>query len=70
LIIKGKKYGIQIFIVPLRDLKTEAAFPGVVLGDIGPKIGYVIIFLFNDSILNGLGSDKYELTDYWLAGLF
>jgi acyl-CoA oxidase len=43
LIIKGKNYGLQGFIVPIRDLKTHKPLPGVTVGDIGPKFGYEMI---------------------------
>ena len=39
LIMKGKKHGVQAFIVPIRD-KDFKTLPGVEAGDIGPKIGY------------------------------
>lgn len=39
LIIKNKKYGLHAFLVPIRD-KNHNAFPGVEVGDIGPKYGY------------------------------
>ena len=43
----GKKcYGIHAFIVPLRDKKTHKLFPGVLVGDCGPKNG-------NNEIDNG-----------------
>ncbi|KAG0265945.1 hypothetical protein DFQ27_000253 [Actinomortierella ambigua] len=37
LIIDGKNYGAHGFIVPLRSLKDHKPFPGVKVGDIGPK---------------------------------
>lgn len=40
LIIDNKSYGIQTFIVPLRDPITFKTLPGISAGDIGPKIGY------------------------------
>jgi len=40
LIIEGKKYGVQTFIVQIRDLDTHKPLPGVTVGDIGPKFGY------------------------------
>lgn len=40
LIIDGKNYGVQIFIVPIRDVKTHAVLPNLIIGDIGAKIGY------------------------------
>ncbi|KAJ3044215.1 fatty-acyl coenzyme A oxidase [Rhizophlyctis rosea] len=39
LIVKGKKYGVKTFIVPLRDPQTFELKPGVVIGDIGAKMG-------------------------------
>lgn len=38
LIVKGKDYGVKTFIVPLRDSNHEL-MPGVVVGDIGAKMG-------------------------------
>jgi acyl-CoA oxidase len=43
LIVKGKSYGLQGFIVPIRDIKTHEVLPGVELGDIGPKFGFDMI---------------------------
>lgn len=40
LIIDGKNFGIQTFIVPIRDTKTYEPFPGITVGEIGPKHGY------------------------------
>lgn len=40
LIIGGKNLGIQTFIVPLREVKTHKPFPGILVGEIGPKLGY------------------------------
>lgn len=39
LIIKGKRYGIHTFLVPIRD-KNHKLYPGIQAGDIGPKIGF------------------------------
>lgn len=39
LVIKGKRYGIHPFVVPLRDRKTMKAFSGVLVGDCGSKFG-------------------------------
>ncbi|KAG0306588.1 fatty-acyl coenzyme A oxidase [Dissophora globulifera] len=36
-LIDGKDYGVNWFIVPLRDCKTGRLFPGVVCGDVGQK---------------------------------
>ena len=43
---KGSCYGVHAFLVPIRDKGDHMPFPGVVLGDTGPKVG-------NDSIDNG-----------------
>ena len=39
LIIKGKDYGVKTFVVPLRNTKTFQLETGVVIGDIGAKMG-------------------------------
>jgi acyl-CoA oxidase len=39
LIIKGKKYGVHSFLVPVRD-KNHRPFKGIEVGDIGPKPFY------------------------------
>ncbi|KAF9999663.1 acyl-Coenzyme A oxidase [Entomortierella chlamydospora] len=36
-LIDGKDYGLNWFIVPLRDRRTGRLFPGVVCGDVGQK---------------------------------
>ncbi|KAL4448667.1 hypothetical protein ABPG74_012756 [Tetrahymena malaccensis] len=38
--IKGKKHGVHPILVQIRDLKTHQPLPGIVVGDIGPKVGY------------------------------
>lgn len=35
----GDCHGLNAFVVPLRDGKTMSAFPGVIVGDLGEKIG-------------------------------
>ena len=40
LIIDNKKYGVQTFIVQIRDMQTHQPLPGITVGDIGPKFGY------------------------------
>ncbi|KAF9349411.1 acyl-coenzyme A oxidase [Mortierella sp. AD094] len=37
LLIDGKDYGAHVFVVPLRSLEDHKTFPGVEIGDIGPK---------------------------------
>jgi acyl-CoA oxidase len=39
LIIKGKNHGVHAFLVPIRD-KNHKPFPGLEVGDIGPKMGF------------------------------
>ncbi|KAJ1109996.1 hypothetical protein NDU88_007351 [Pleurodeles waltl] len=40
LIIKDKAYGMHAFIVPIRSLKDHSPLPGIVVGDIGPKMAF------------------------------
>ena len=42
LLIKGKGYGVQAFLVPIRDINTHEPLPGVEVGDIGPKYGFAV----------------------------
>ena len=39
-IANGKDYGVQSFVVPIRDMETHATLPGCTIGDIGTKLGY------------------------------
>ena len=39
LIVKGKDYGIHLFLVEIRDRATHNLIPGVTLGDCGDKMG-------------------------------
>jgi len=38
--VDGKRYGIQIFVVPIRCTKTHEPLPGILVGDIGAKFGF------------------------------
>ncbi|KAJ3330122.1 acyl-Coenzyme A oxidase [Blyttiomyces sp. JEL0837] len=38
-IVQGKNYGLNWFILPLRDVKTGRLLPGITCGDIGAKAG-------------------------------
>ena len=40
LVIDDNKYGVQPFIVQLRDVETWRHMTGVRCGDMGPKMGY------------------------------
>lgn len=40
MIINGKDYGVQPFMVQVREVETHKPLPGIDMGDIGPKIGY------------------------------
>lgn len=40
LIIDGKSYGVNPFLVQIRDLNTHMPMKGIKCGDIGPKLGY------------------------------
>eukprot|EP00347_Sterkiella_histriomuscorum_P017806 403347919 len=41
LIIDGNDFGVQFFIVPIRNPDTHEPLPNIEVGDIGPKIGYL-----------------------------
>lgn len=45
LIVNGKSLGPHPFMVPIRDLKTHEPLEGIIVGDIGPKFGYVKIYI-------------------------
>nr|XP_026497149.1 probable peroxisomal acyl-coenzyme A oxidase 1 [Vanessa tameamea] len=40
LLIKDKSYGIQPFMVQIRDEETHMPLPGIKVGEIGPKLGF------------------------------
>jgi acyl-CoA oxidase len=39
LVVDGKKYGTKTFVVPIRNPKTFDTLPGILIGDIGKKMG-------------------------------
>ena len=49
----GRCHGIHQFVVPVRDIHTLKPFPGIIVGDMGPKIG-----------LNGLSNGFLSFIDY------
>ncbi|CAD8072476.1 unnamed protein product [Paramecium sonneborni] len=42
LIVDDKNYGVQSFMVQIRDVETHKPLNGIEVGDIGPKIGYQV----------------------------
>ncbi|XP_049626735.1 peroxisomal acyl-coenzyme A oxidase 1 isoform X2 [Suncus etruscus] len=55
LITRGQCYGLHAFIVPIREFGTHKPFPGITVGDIGPKFGY-------EEVDNGyLKMDNYRI---------
>lgn len=52
----GVCHGLHGFLVPVRDRKTLVAFPGVTVGDMGPKIG-----------LNGVDNGFVSFNTYRIA---
>eukprot|EP00300_Choanocystis_sp_HF-7_P036644 c52510_g1_i1.p1 GENE.c52510_g1_i1~~c52510_g1_i1.p1 ORF type:complete len:724 (+),score=107.53 c52510_g1_i1:88-2172(+) len=40
LLLSSTDHGIHTFVVQLRDLESHAALPGILVGDIGPKMGW------------------------------
>lgn len=55
LYINGKCYGLHIFLVQIRDYDTHEPFPGIKVGDIGPKMS------FNTADNGYLGFDHYRI---------
>ena len=52
----GEKHGIHQFLVPLRDPQTKRPYPGLMIGDIGGKIG-----------LNGLDNGFMQFKNYRIS---
>jgi acyl-CoA oxidase len=47
LILHGKGHGPHLFFVPLRSMEDHSVLPGVVCGDIGPKVYGAYSFIDN-----------------------
>lgn len=39
-IVEGNEFGVQAFLVQIRDMDTHLPVAGVKVGDVGPKLGY------------------------------
>ncbi|XP_039747204.1 peroxisomal acyl-coenzyme A oxidase 3 [Pararge aegeria] len=68
LISKGTNHGLHSFIVPIRDPKTLKPYPGVIVGDIGEKIGLNgvdngFVMFNNYAIPKKLALDKFGGVD-------
>ena len=57
IIPNGSNYGLHNFLVPIRDPTTLKPFPGVVIGDMGAKIG-----------LNGIDNGFLMFDQYRVSG--
>ena len=57
IIPNGSNYGLHNFLVPIRDTTTLKPFPGVVIGDMGAKIG-----------LNGIDNGFLMFDHYRVSG--
>lgn len=55
LYIDNKSHGIQLFMVPLRDVETHRPLPGITIGEIGNKMAF-------QTVNNGyLGFEKFRI---------
>lgn len=60
LYIKDKNYGIQPFMVQIRDEETHMPLPGIHVGEIGPKLGF-------NTVNNGfLGFNHVRIPRNWM----
>lgn len=60
LYIKDKNYGIQPFMVQIRDEETHMPLPGIHVGEIGPKLGF-------NTVNNGfLGFNHARIPRNWM----
>lgn len=64
MIIDGKVYGVQPFMVPIRSRENHLPFPGLEIGDIGTKLGY-------NTVDNGyLSFNQYRVPRFSLLSRF
>ena len=45
LITQGKDHGVHPFVIQIRDKLYHKPFPGLLIGDMGSKVGYVSLYL-------------------------
>lgn len=43
LLVDGEDFGVQPFMVQVRDLESHKPLPGIMVGDLGSKFGYASI---------------------------
>jgi acyl-CoA oxidase len=51
LIVEGVSHGTHLFVAQLRSIEDGTSLPGIKMGDIGLKIGFVVFVLFRSRML-------------------